>query len=346
MENCKKYLSGIGFVIGLAVLVRLIHSKLPTNLQISISEVLIGVAIGLIINHFSHKSDFRKDFQLGIKFSFDTLLKTAIVLLGLKISLMKVASIGGNVLLLILFTISLALILTYILGKLTKTPPKLATLIGIGTAVCGNTAISATGPAIGASDEEISFAIATNTFFGTVAVFFYPLLGQYLGLDDQFFGTWAGTAVNDTSQVVATGFSFSSSAGEIATTVKLTRNALMGFVIIAATLFYGDHTQEKQEKKISILKKIKLPVFIVLFIIAAVLNSLGLFTWVQQITGIPIIQYGNWITKLFILMALIAVGLNTRFSSFKKVGFGPLGIGFASASLVSLSSFLILKLIL
>ena len=114
------------------------------------------------------------------------------------------------------------------------TSARLATLIGVGTAICGNTAIIATAPVIKAEDRDVSFAVATITLFGTAAVIVFPLLGHALGMSDVLFGHWAGAAVNDTSQVTATGFSYSVEAGETATIVKLTRNTLMVPVIFFA----------------------------------------------------------------------------------------------------------------
>ena len=109
---------------------------------------------------------------------------------------------------------ALALFTAHALGRWLGVPDKLSTLIGVGTAVCGNTAISAVSPVIRAKDEETSFAIATNTLFGTLAVFAYPLIGHAVGMSPAAFGTWAGTAVNDTSQVVATGFAYGVDAGK------------------------------------------------------------------------------------------------------------------------------------
>ena len=116
---------------------------------------------------------------------------------------------------------ALALTAAHLLGKLAGVPGRLATLIGVGTAVCGNSAIVATAPVIRALDEEVSFAVATNTLFGTAAVLLYPIIGRALHFSDHVFGTWAGTAVNDTSQVVAAGFAYSEAAGRLATAVKL-----------------------------------------------------------------------------------------------------------------------------
>ncbi|WP_372364592.1 YeiH family protein [Candidatus Uabimicrobium sp. HlEnr_7] len=328
----KDVLPGLTFVVFIAVIVRSAHKYLPNAYEKLLSEVVVGMLVGLIIGNFIGVSDL---FKSGIRLSFGLILKLAIVLLGVRISISKIIAVGGTALLLVIFLIILALIVTYFLGKWLGVSSKLAALIGVGTAVCGNTAISAIAPAIKAKDEEMSFAIAVNTLFGTCAVFLYPLLGEYLHLSDTFFGFWAGTAVNDTSQVVATGFSYSNNAGDWATTVKLTRNALMGFVIVAMTFVYA----QKDNKNTSFISKIKLPMFVVMFLIVAAINSLGFFHWLEGISKITIIGHISWLTKFLILIALIGVGLNTRFTSMKNIGWRPFLLGLFVGLIVSCTSF-------
>ena len=292
--------------------------------------------MGLVIGNTIGVAD---TYNKGIRLCFGHILKLAIILLGVRISIAQIAAIGGTALLLVVALIILALTTTFFIGRWLGVSPKLAALVGVGTAVCGNTAISAIAPAINAKDEEMSFAIAVNTLIGTCAVFIYPLLGEYLHLSDTFFGFWAGTAVNDTSQVVATGFAYSDEAGKWATTVKLTRNALMGFVLVAMTFIYSDKDNDDPEQKVPFWSKIKLPTFVVLFLLVAAINSLGFFEWLDKIVPIAIVDSIAWITKFFILMALVGVGLNTRFTSMKKIGFKPLLLGVCVATIVSCTSF-------
>ena len=163
---------------------------------------------------------------------FNDVLRFGIILLGLRLSLQDVVATGLKALILVSICITVALILAYYAGRLFKVPPRLAALIGVGTAICGNTAIVATAPVLDANEEEVSFAVATITLFGLLAVLIYPIIGHALGLSDRFFGLWAGTAVNDTSQVVAVGAIFSEAALNVATIVKLTRNTLMAPLIV------------------------------------------------------------------------------------------------------------------
>jgi uncharacterized integral membrane protein (TIGR00698 family) len=334
-------LKGHLFVLVLATGIRVLHQNLPELMAKSVGEVIFAVALGLILNHFCQNKKWFEDCRPAFKFCVNKLLKFSIILLGVRISLQTILDLGSSTLLLVVFLMILSFSMAIILGKVTKTPRKIAALIGIGTSVCGNTAISATGPAIKANDDEISFAIAVNTLFGTLCVFAYPFIGQILGLDETFFGMWAGTAVNDTSQVVATGFSFSPKAGEVATTVKLVRNSLMGFVIIFTTMFFG----EKENTNTSFIKRLKIPGFVIAFLVMAILNSLGVFTWMSEVSSMNIAGYISWISKFFILIALLSVGLNTKLSSFKEIGYSPLLIGFATATMVSLTSYFLILLL-
>lgn len=331
----KEFLPGLALVTIIAIIIHFGHQMLPDTYQKIIGQVVLGMLVGLIIGNTIGISD---TYNKGIRLCFGHILKLAIILLGVRISIAQIVAIGGTALLLVVGLIILALTTTFCIGKWLGVSPKLSALIGVGTAVCGNTAISAVAPAINAKDEEMSFAIAVNTLIGTCAVFIYPLLGEYLHLSDTFFGFWAGTAVNDTSQVVATGFAYSDDAGKWATTVKLTRNALMGFVIVAMTFLYSDNDNDSQQKA-PLWSKIKLPMFVVLFLVVATVNSLGFFQWLDNIVPIALIDNIVRITKFFILMALVAVGLNTRFTSMKKIGFKPLLLGVCVASIVSYTSF-------
>jgi uncharacterized membrane protein YadS len=286
-------------------------------------------------------------------------LRTAIVLLGATFSFAQVVAIGGKALLMVVALMLLALAVAHTLGRLMGTPGRLATLIGVGTAVCGNTAIVATAPVIGARDDEVSFAIATNTLFGTMAVFLYPFIGRALGLDDASFGTWAGTAVNDTSQVVATGFAFSDAAGKVATAVKLTRNALMGGVILAMGLAYARQVAAEAAARagadggsataalpsIGWAKRLQqsLPLFVVGFLALALVNTLGGIRALSAAAGTDVTVWLQYAAKFLILVALAGVGLSTRFAAMRKTGMKPFYVGLATATATATASLLLIR---
>ncbi len=188
----RRVLPGLILAVACAIAARLLHGLLPAKAGAVIGEVVMAVMLGLLIGN---SIALPGTLTPGIRFSFHTLLRAAIVILGAQFSFPQVVAIGGKAVLMIVILMSLALLVAHALGRVAGVPGRLATLIGVGTAVCGNTAITAAAPVIRARDEEVSFAVATNTLFGTVAVFLYPLLGHWLGLSSAAYGTWAGTAV-------------------------------------------------------------------------------------------------------------------------------------------------------
>lgn len=321
-----------------------IHALVPKPARQILGEVIFAVALGLLVGNLLRLPE---STRAGIRFGFGTLLRFAIVLLGARLSLTEVAAIGGKAIGMIVALMTLALLVAHGLGRLLGVPPRLASLIGVGTSVCGNTAISATGPVIGAKDEEMSFAIATNTLLGTLAVFAYPLLGRYFGMDDATFGTWVGTAVNDTSQVVAAGFAFSEPAGEVATTVKLTRNALMGLVIVLMGFLHAERHADGQTKgpaETGFLARLRqsLPGFVLAFLGMALLRTFGVLESAGAALGFDLISFLNTVAKLAILGALAAVGLSTRAATLRSTGPRPFYVGLATAVLGSLTSLLLI----
>lgn len=335
---------GLCLVVGLAVCIRWLHAILPEQAGAVMGEAVLGMAIGLLLGNFI---TLPASLEPGIRTAFGMILKVSIVLLGSRLSVQQIGQIGGDVLLLIVGLILTALALTHLLSRWAGISPKLGLLIGVGTSICGNTAITCTAPVIDAADEEVSFAIATNTLFGTLAVFFYPILGHVLDLSEKFFGVWAGTAVNDTSQVVAAGFSYGIAAGELATTVKLTRNALMAFVIVGIGLMMNRGTAANGEK-LGLWAKFRhaVPGFVIGFLLMAIANSLGLFEMVSDQLGRNITKDLTWVAKFFILIALIGVGLNTRFDKLKCLGVKPLLIGCCASLVSAVASFSFIRWVL
>jgi uncharacterized membrane protein YadS len=324
-----------------------------------LAEVILAVLLGLLIGNVTR---LPAAFLPGVRFSYQTVLRTAIVLLGASLSMQQVLAIGGRALAMIAVLMTVALFVAYALGRAMRVPARLAALIGVGTAVCGNSAIAATAPVIGARDEEVSFAIATNTLFGTLAVFAYPALGRLLSLADPHFGTWAGLAVNDTSQVVATGFAYSDAAGRVATAVKLTRNALMGPVIVLMGLAYGGGAggTEGPAGRVagtagdaaavprtgsSLLARARqsVPPFVLLFLAMAALNSLGAFDRLADATGRPVPQMLQGSARALVLVALAGVGLGARFSAMRAIGARPFYLGLATALVTSTLAFLLVR---
>ena len=335
-------LPGLALAVLVALGARLAHHALPKSVGGVVGEVLFAVILGLIVGNAVRLPD---SLRPGIRFSFHAVLRIAIVMLGASLSFQQVVATGMESLFIIVILMALALTTSALLGRAAGVSPRLATLIGVGTAVCGNSAIAATAPVIRARDEEVSFAIATNTLFGTLAVILYPILGRALHFDDTIFGTWAGTAVNDTSQVVAAGFAFSEAAGDVATTVKLTRNALMGVVIVGIGMAYAN--APGAGPRVSAWKRVQqsFPLFVLGFLFMALLHSLGVLAWVSRSLGVNVIALLRDASRVLILVALAGVGLSTRLDAMRRIGWKPFLLGLALAVLTSGTSLLLLHLL-
>jgi len=296
------------------------HESLSGVLKSSLSTVLFVVMFGVLL---SNVFILRMVYLPGIQFCMRQLLRFGIVLMGAGIMFSDVLKIGGTSLLLICAVISIAFVVAHALGRLFGIPLRLATLIAGGTAICGGSAIAALTPVIKASDEDLSFAIAMNTLLGTFAVIFLPLIGHYFGLSNAIFGLWAGTAVNDTAQVVATGQSYSPVSGDIATIIKLTRNALMVAIIPVVAFVYINYIGGQiGGKNVPFLTQAKrsIPGFVLGFLVTATLNSIGLFSWMTSFSGMNISGFISQVTSWSILIALAAIGLGTDLLKMRQVG--------------------------
>ena len=185
---------------------------------------VIGLMLGMLLAQFLRLPEVCKP---GVKETGRRILQTAIVLLGFQMNLANILDVGGQALLVLFAVIAVALLLAYLLGKPLGVSANEQTLIGVGTAICGGSAIAATAPIIKADDKQVATAISTVFLFNVIAVFVFPAAGYLLGMDEITFGIWAGAAINDTSSVVAAGFAYGEAAGSTATVVKLTRTLMI-----------------------------------------------------------------------------------------------------------------------
>ena len=334
---------GLILVLGVALLARWLQSLIPgPTLNKAISEILVAVLIGLLVRNILGPL---ANMQPGIAFSLHRLLRLGIILLGLRLSLQDVIATGLASLILIVVCITLALSLAFLAGRVFKIPIRLATLIGVGTAICGNSAIVATAPTIDAKEDEVGFAVATITLFGLLAVIFYPIIGQTLHLTDKVFGVWAGTAVNDTSQVVATAAAYSQASLNIATIVKLTRNTLMAPIIVIIGLIYQRLGEQTKATKMTLGKLV--PWFVLGFLALSLLRTLGVaFGVLPQnvdqpgvlLAGAAILKVVDEASRFFILMALAAIGLGTHVASLRSIGLKPFVVGLCVATVLAVTS--------
>lgn len=336
-ESIAKHLPGLALLVAVAAPAILVQSQITVSGKAVVSAVAIAIVIGVLLRNLVGLPDSCKP---GVSFAVKRLLRIGIALLGAQLSLAQVLRTGGKAVLIVAACIVLAILAVRFFSMRMGLSDRLGTLLGVGTSICGVSAIVATAPAIEAKQEETSLAVATITVFGLLAVVVYPLLGRLLGLTDGFFGTWAGTAVNDTSQVVATGLIYSQSAGEVATVVKLTRNLFMAPVIVVLSSIYLARARSAEggaAKTGGISLKTAVPGFVLGFLAMAVLNSIGAF----PADALDVIRTAsNWL----IVIALGGVGVETNLASLRTIGLRPFYAGLCAAAFMAAVSFALIAL--
>jgi putative membrane protein len=319
----KKYLPGVLLSFGIAAVSIFLGGLFPL-----IGSSVLAIVSGIVLNN---SMKLPAIFQEGLSFSGKKLLQYSIIFLGFSMSIGQVSETGISSLRISLITILIAFLAAYLAGRFFKMNRVLTILIGFGTAICGGSAIAAASPILEADEEEIALSISTIFFFNILAVFIFPFLGHLLQMSDAFFGTWAGTAINDTSSVVAAGYTYSPSAGDLATIVKLSR-ALM---IVPACLIFAAYRyiKSKQSAQKTNLKQI-FPWFIAWFVLASLVSSLGFLP-------AAIIPYTKFISQWLMAMALAAIGAKVSFKQFKQAGAAPLLTGAFAWFCVAVSSLII-----
>ncbi|MBW9151477.1 YeiH family protein [Clostridium estertheticum] len=304
--------------MALSILLALAAWKLG-NLVPIVGGPVFGIVLGIIINNTIGKP---KVTLPGIMFTSKKILTWAIVVLGAGLSLTQVLKTGLSSFSVTIFTLAASFITAFAVGKLLGIPYKLKALIGVGTAICGGSAIAAISPIIEADDMEISYSISTIFLFNIIAVLIFPPIGHLLGFSDKAFGLWAGTAINDTSSVVAAGYAYSNAAGAYATIVKLTRTTM----IIPISLIFAFVTAYKKKKEFKNNSKVNysfrkiFPWFIIWFLVASLLNTLGIFKGDS-------LTYINTTGKFMIVTAMSAIGLNTDLKKMVSNGVRPILLG-------------------
>ena len=269
--------------------------------------ILAGMVITLVLTD-------KTRFQAGIAYTSKKILQYAVILLGFGCS-----------------TIATSLIISFLLYKLMKMPANISTLVGVGSSICGGSAIAATAPVIGADDEEIAQAISVIFLFNVLAALIFPTFGGAIGLTNEGFGLFAGTAVNDTSSVTAAASTWDTLHGtngavlEYATIVKLTRT--LAIIPITLVLAFWRTWQVKRGGNTSngsfSLKKV-FPTFILFFVLASIITTVATSAGVSAAVFSPLKE----LSKFFIVLAMAAIGLNTNIVKLVKTGGKPIFMGF------------------
>lgn len=328
VKSLKENLLGVLICLGIALPAYFLGKVFPV-----IGGPVIAILFGMIISLF-WKSKGKA--APGIKFTSKKILQWAVILLGFGLNLNVIFQTGKQSLPIILTTISTSLILAFLMCKILKSPSKISTLIGVGSSICGGSAIAATAPVIGADDEEVAQSISVIFFYNVLAAILFPILGKLLGFDTlsgEAFGIFAGTAVNDTSSVTAAAstwdsmWNLGSETLDKAVTVKLTRTLAIIPITLILAIYQGkkakkDNVENIENQSKFSLKKI-FPFFILWFILASVITTVATNFGVSSSFFSPL----KTLSKFFIIMAMSAIGLNTDIVKLVKTGGKPLIMG-------------------
>lgn len=328
----SKKIKGIIFCFIMAIPAWYLGKLLPI-IGGPVFSIIIGIIISLIIK------DRKNVYQEGINFVSKKVLQYAVILLGFGLNLQVIISVGRSSLPIIISTIMTSLIISFIVCKLFNIPRKISVLVGVGSSICGGSAIAATAPVIEADSDEIAQAISVIFLFNIIAAIVFPTLGDIIGLSNQGFAVFAGTAVNDTSSVTAAASSWDSihNTGTMvldsATVVKLTRT----LAIIPITFFLSLYENKRKSEQIG-NKKLKIhkmvPSFIIYFVFCSILTTIVQYIIDSGNTGEAVTNVipqffilMKKISKFFIIMAMGAIGLNTNIVKLIKTGGKPLALG-------------------
>ena len=321
MQSIQKKLPGIAVCLAIAIPSWLLGRLVPV-----IGGPLIAILLGMVIALLWSPGEM---FKPGVGFTSKKVLQAAVVLLGFGLNLNVVLQTGKQSLPIIVCTIATSLVVAFVLHKLLHIDGNISTLIGVGSSICGGSAIAATAPVIHADDDEVAQAISVIFFFNVLAALLFPLLGQAIGFDTtsgEAFGIFAGTAVNDTSSVTAAAstwdsmWNLGSQTLDKAVTVKLTRT----LAIIPITLVLSLLQARKAGKAQGGFKlKNAFPMFILWFICASVVTTICTSLGVPATLFSPLKE----LSKFLIIMAMAAIGLNSNIVKLVKSGGKPLLLG-------------------
>ena len=289
----------------------------------AVIAILAGMLLTLILKN-------KEKAEAGVQFTSKKILQWAVVLLGFGMDLNVILRTGKQSLPIIVCTITISLVIAFILHKKMHIPSKVSTLIGVGSSICGGSAIAATAPVIDADDEEVAQSISVIFFFNVLAALLFPLFGQAVGFDTtsgEAFGIFAGTAVNDTSSVTATAatwdsmWNLGSATLDKAVTVKLTRTLAIIPITLVLALFRTRKQKHVSGNRVN-LKKI-FPFFILFFILASVITTVS----VNLGASIHLFDPIKELSKFFFVLAMAAIGLNTNVVKLVKSGGKPIFLG-------------------
>ena len=328
MKTAAKLIPGAALALALAAVAKLLEGLEEQAGLHFIGASVIALFLGMLVNAVRKPTAATAP---GIRFTSKKILKFAIILLGASLNIRTVLTVGKFSLTVMIFTLATCFGLGALIGKALGLNWKTSSLINAGTGICGGSAIAAIAPVIEATDMDIAYGLSATFLFDTVMIVVFPLLGRWMGLSDAAFGLWAGTAVNDTSSVVATGYAFSEAAGDFATMVKLTRtlSIIPAVLVFAAVSLHLKKKAQTGGTAVKVRIRSIFPWFILGFLAMSALTSLGLIP-------AALAAALKSVSKFLMVAALAAIGLNTDFKTLCRSGAKPMLHGFIVSLLVVL----------
>jgi len=322
MKKIKKILPGLMLIMIIYFISIQMDTLLINKWNLSFETLTIGILLGMIVNNLFKVPE---NFEPGIRFSLKKLLKVGIVLLGFKLNFIALASLGTSVLLGILVYVPVVLVLAIILGKIFNIDRRLATLIGVGSCICGASAIVTISPLIGADDEEAVISVSIISFLGAIGVLAYTAIASFSPLTNIQYGIWSGLSLQGVAHAIAAAFARGDVSGEIGTFVKMARVVMLVPISIILSILF-------QEKKENQKTKIQFPLYVLLFIMTGTINS-----FVElPIALLTLLTKGS---SLFIVMAMIAMGLSVHLKSIMKRGKKAIVFGSLLFLIIAISTY-------
>ncbi len=319
----KKMLPGILLVVLISVISMTLQGMIKP--YFALETLTISIIIGMIYNNTIGTQVI---FAEGIKFSLKKLLKVGIVLLGFKLNMTAVMDLGLNVLLLVAIFVPVTLFTFMFVSKKFGLNKKLGTLLGVGSCICGASAVVALAPVIGADDDDAVVAVSIVSVLGAIGVIVYTAISKF-PMTDATYGIWSGLTLHGVAHAIAAAFARGEVAGEIGTFVKMTRVLML----VPVSLFLSYHFNGQGESK-----RAQFPMYVLYFIIAGIVNSLGILP--ETLTGF-LAKSSNFL----ILMAMTAMGLSVNFKQVAKKGAKAFVIGLGLFTVLSLFGYLAITVI-
>jgi uncharacterized integral membrane protein (TIGR00698 family) len=321
-QHLLTLLPGVALLFGIGILGKVLEQflrYLHTAHHLAtphIEYVLWAILLGLLI---SNTVGVHRIFRPGVA-TYELWLKLGIVLVGAKFLLQDVAHIGGMSLVLVFFELIFSLTVMTLLGRIFKLPPKLTSLLAIGSSICGVTAIMAAQGAIEPDEEDTATAIAAILTLGALALFTFPAIGHALHMGQQSYGIWTGLAVDNTAEATVTGALYGDEAGRFAVLAKTARSAFIGFVVLGYAVYWASRGQANRVEHKALFLWQKFPKFILGFVAISLLATSGFFS-AGQLNSL------SNLSKWAFLPAFAGVGLRTQLTDLVNQGWRPIVVG-------------------